>query len=84
LRSAAGEQRRISRMVRVGTVKPVEVVAAQRTEIHRALSEGGFDLGQVNHLDGDDVPSASRPPNCCAGGRWCACVPTARSPPSLP
>ncbi|MCX5054913.1 LysR family transcriptional regulator [Streptomyces sp. NBC_00474] len=78
LRSAAGEQHRISRMVRVGTVNAatvpllipivrefraahpltqVEVVAAQQTEIHRALSEGGFDLGLVNQLDGDDVPA---------------------------
>ncbi|GAA3770700.1 LysR substrate-binding domain-containing protein [Streptomyces coacervatus] len=78
LRSAAGEQHRISRMVRVGTVNAatvpllipvirefraahtltqVEVVAAQQTEIHRALSEGGFDLGLVNHLEGDDVPA---------------------------
>jgi len=78
LRAAAGEQHRISRMVRVGTVNAatvpllvpavrdfravhpvtqVEVVGAQQTEIHRALSEGGFDLGLVNHLDGDDVPA---------------------------
>ena len=78
LRAAAGEQHRISRMVRVGTVNAatvpllipvvrdfraahpvtqVEVVAAQQTEIQRALSEGGFDLGLVNHLDGDDVPA---------------------------
>ncbi|MFF4505217.1 LysR family transcriptional regulator [Streptomyces sp. NPDC001401] len=78
LRSAAGEQHRISRMVRVGTVNAatvpllipvvrefraahpltqVEVVAAQQTEIHRALSEGGFDLGLVNHLEGDDMPA---------------------------
>jgi len=78
LRSAAGEQHRISRMVRVGTVNAatvpllipvvrefrsahaltqVEVVAAQQTEIHRALSEGGFDVGLVNHLDGDDMPA---------------------------
>ncbi|WSQ14381.1 LysR family transcriptional regulator [Streptomyces sp. NBC_01231] len=78
LRVAAGEQHRISRMVRVGTVNAatvpllvpavrdfravhpvtqVEVVGAQQTEIHRALSEGGFDLGLVNHLDGDDVPA---------------------------
>ncbi|KOU69152.1 LysR family transcriptional regulator [Streptomyces sp. MMG1533] len=78
LREAAGEQHRISRMVRVGTVNAatvpllvptvrefraahpvtqVEVVGAQQTEIHRALSEGGFDLGLVNHLDGDDVPA---------------------------
>ena len=78
LRSAADEQHRTSRMVRVGTVNAatvpllipvvrefrsahpltqVEVVAAQQTEIHRALSEGGFDLGLVNHLDGDDVPA---------------------------
>jgi DNA-binding transcriptional LysR family regulator len=76
LRGAAGEQHRISRMVRVGTVNAatvplllpavrafrashpvtqVEVVGAQQSEIHRALSEGGFDLGLVNHLDGDDV-----------------------------
>ncbi|MEU9916686.1 LysR family transcriptional regulator [Streptomyces sp. NPDC051001] len=78
LRSAAGEQHRISRMVRVGTVNAatvpllipavrefraghpltqVEVVGAQQTDIHRALSEGGFDLGLVNHLEGDDVPA---------------------------
>ncbi|WP_217242666.1 LysR family transcriptional regulator [Streptomyces sp. AC555_RSS877] len=78
LRVAAGEQHRISRMVRAGTVNAatvpllvpvvrdfravhpvtqVEVVGAQQAEIHRALSEGGFDLGLVNHLDGDDVPA---------------------------
>lgn len=78
LRSAAGEQHRISRMVRVGTVNAatvpllipavrefrathpvtqVEVVGAQQSDIHRALSEGGFDLGLVNHLEGDDVPA---------------------------
>ncbi|MFD4872258.1 LysR family transcriptional regulator [Streptomyces sp. NPDC058420] len=78
LRAAAGEQHRISRMVRVGTVNAatvplllpvvrdfrashpltqVEVVGAQQTDIHRALSEGGFDLGLVNHLDGDDMPA---------------------------
>jgi DNA-binding transcriptional LysR family regulator len=78
LRVAAGEQHRISRMVRVGTVNAatvpllvpvvrdfraahpvtqVEVVGAQQTEIHRGLSEGGFDLGLVNHLEGDDVPA---------------------------
>ncbi|MGC0335729.1 LysR family transcriptional regulator [Streptomyces sp. SLBN-8D4] len=78
LRSAAGEQHRISRMVRVGTVNAatvpllipavedfraahpvtqVEVVGAQQTEIQRGLAEGGFDLGLVNHLDGDDTPA---------------------------
>ncbi|MDN3024282.1 LysR family transcriptional regulator [Streptomyces sp. S.PB5] len=78
LRSAAGEQYRISRMVRVGTVNAatvpllipavrefrathpvtqVEVVGARQTDIHRALSEGGFDLGLVNHPEGDDVPA---------------------------
>lgn len=78
LRVAAGEQHRISRMVRVGTVNAatvpllvpvlrdfraahpvtqVEVVGAQQAEIHRRLAEGGFDLGLVNHLDGDDVPA---------------------------
>ncbi|MGW3031675.1 LysR family transcriptional regulator [Streptomyces sp. NPDC001178] len=35
----------------------VEVVGAQQSEIHRALLEGGFDLGLVNHLDGDDLPA---------------------------
>ncbi|OOV24469.1 LysR family transcriptional regulator [Streptomyces avermitilis] len=76
LRGAAGEQHRISRMVRLGTVNAatvpllipvvrefraahpltqVEVVGAQQSEIHRSLLEGGFDLGLVNHLDGDDV-----------------------------
>jgi DNA-binding transcriptional LysR family regulator len=78
LRAAAGEQHRISRMVRVGTVNAatvpllvpvvrdfrathpvtqVEVVGTQQTEIQRGLAEGGFDLGLVNHLDGDDVPA---------------------------
>ncbi|WP_208117225.1 LysR family transcriptional regulator [Streptomyces sp. NBC_00582] len=78
LRAAAGEQHRIRRMVRVGTVNAatvplllpvlrafraahaltqVEVVGAQQTDIHRGLLEGGFDLGLVNHLDGDDVPA---------------------------
>ncbi|MCI3278343.1 LysR family transcriptional regulator [Streptomyces cylindrosporus] len=78
LRGAAGEQHRISRMVRVGTVNAatvpllipsvqafraahpmtqVEVVGAQQSDIHRALLEGGFDLGLVNHLDGDDLPA---------------------------
>ncbi len=38
-------------------VTQVEVVGAQQAEIHRALAEGGFDLGLVNHLDGDDVPA---------------------------
>lgn len=78
LRAAAGEQHRISRMVRVGTVNAatvpllipaveefrrahpltqVEVVGAQQSDIHRALLEGGFDLGLVNHLEGDDMPA---------------------------
>ncbi|MEU6389197.1 LysR family transcriptional regulator [Streptomyces sp. NPDC046939] len=77
LRAAAGEQHRLSRMVRVGTVNAatvpllipvlrdfrathpltqVEVVGARQTEIQRGLAEGGFDLGLVNHLDGDDPP----------------------------
>ena len=34
----------------------VEVVGAQQADIHRALLEGGFDLGLVNHLAGDDRP----------------------------
>jgi DNA-binding transcriptional LysR family regulator len=34
----------------------VEVVAAQQDQIHRALLEGGLDLGLVNHLEGDDKP----------------------------
>ncbi|QYX82390.1 LysR family transcriptional regulator [Streptomyces akebiae] len=79
LRAAAGEQHRISRTVRLGTVNAatvpllipvirdfraahpltrVEVVGAQQTDIQRALLEGAFDLGLVNHLDGDDVPAA--------------------------
>ncbi|MGX1543720.1 LysR family transcriptional regulator [Streptomyces adustus] len=78
LRSAAGEQHRLSRLVRVGTVNAatvsllipvlrrfrathpltqVEVVGARQTEIQRGLTEGGFDLGLVNHLDGDDLPA---------------------------
>ncbi|WP_457456500.1 LysR family transcriptional regulator [Streptomyces sp. TE5632] len=78
LRAAAGEQHRIRRMVRVGTVNAatvpllmpvvrefrtehpltqVEVVGTQQSDIHRALLEGGFDLGLVNHLEGDDMPA---------------------------
>ena len=34
----------------------VEVVGAQQADIHRALLEGGFDLGLVNLLSGDDMP----------------------------
>jgi DNA-binding transcriptional LysR family regulator len=34
----------------------VEVVSAQQTDIQRALLEGGFDLGLVNFLRGDDGP----------------------------
>ncbi len=34
----------------------VEVVGGQQDDIHRALLEGGFDLGLVNYLDGDDMP----------------------------
>ncbi|CAL9328321.1 hypothetical protein SUDANB6_00020 [Streptomyces sp. enrichment culture] len=33
------------------------MVAAQQAVIHRALLEGGFDLGPVNHLEGDDMPA---------------------------
>lgn len=94
LRGAAGEQHRVRRMVRVGTVNAatvplliptvrefraahpltqVEVVGAQQEEIHRALSEGGLDLGLVNHLDGDDLPAEfeSTP---LLGGRPVLCV----------
>ncbi|QZZ31926.1 LysR family transcriptional regulator substrate-binding protein [Streptomyces sp. ST1015] len=35
----------------------VEVVGAQQSDIQRALLEGGFDLGLVNHLEGDDMPA---------------------------
>ncbi len=38
-------------------VTQIEVVAAQQADIHRSLAEGGFDLGLVNHLDGDDLPA---------------------------
>ncbi|MGW0782959.1 LysR family transcriptional regulator [Streptomyces sp. NPDC002913] len=34
----------------------VEVVGAQQDDIHRSLLEGGFDLGLVNCLEGDDLP----------------------------
>ncbi|CAL9328133.1 hypothetical protein SUDANB58_00013 [Streptomyces sp. enrichment culture] len=33
------------------------MVAAQQAVIHRALLEGGFDLGLVNHLEDDDMPA---------------------------
>ncbi|MET7685821.1 LysR family transcriptional regulator [Streptomyces sp. NPDC005423] len=94
LRAAAGEQHRVSRMVRVGTVNAatvpllipvvrefraahpltqVEVVAVQQSEIHRALSEGGLDLGLVNHLDGDDMP-ADFESTALLSGRPVVCV----------
>ncbi|WP_059013589.1 LysR family transcriptional regulator [Streptomyces specialis] len=77
LRSAADEQHRVSRSVRLGTVNTatvpllipgirafgaahpttrVEVVDARQEEIQRGLLEGGFDLGLVNYLEGDDQP----------------------------
>ncbi|GAA0946102.1 LysR family transcriptional regulator [Actinocorallia libanotica] len=34
----------------------VEVVGARQAEIHQGIGEGGFDLGLVNLLDGDDPP----------------------------
>ncbi|WP_130348042.1 LysR family transcriptional regulator [Herbihabitans rhizosphaerae] len=34
----------------------VEVVDVQQAEIHRGLLDGGFDLGLVNYLAGDDWP----------------------------
>ncbi|MFJ4920677.1 LysR family transcriptional regulator [Streptomyces sp. NPDC088725] len=34
----------------------IEVTGAQQAEIHRALLEGGLDLGLVNYLQGDDKP----------------------------
>ncbi|MFF5566433.1 LysR family transcriptional regulator [Streptomyces sp. NPDC012623] len=34
----------------------VEVTGAQQADIHRALLEGGLDLGLVNYLQGDDKP----------------------------
>ena len=34
----------------------LEVVGAQQDEIHRGLLDGGFDLGLVNYLAGDDLP----------------------------
>src|ERR1700753_1408178 len=35
----------------------VEILTAQQTGIHRALLEGSMDLGLVNYLGGDDMPS---------------------------
>jgi DNA-binding transcriptional LysR family regulator len=34
----------------------VEVIGAQQADIHRTLASGGFDLGLVNYLSGDDGP----------------------------
>jgi len=34
----------------------VEIIGAQRDEIHRAILAGSFDLGLVNYLEGDDLP----------------------------
>ena len=35
----------------------IEVIAVQQAEIHRGVLEGSFDLGLVNYLDGDDLPT---------------------------
>jgi DNA-binding transcriptional LysR family regulator len=35
----------------------VEILAGQQAGIHRALLEGSMDLGLVNYLEGDDMPS---------------------------
>ncbi|GAA2385172.1 LysR family transcriptional regulator [Streptomyces glaucosporus] len=79
LRSAAGDQHRTSRTVRLGTVNTatvpllfpairefreahpatqVEVVDGRQADVHRGLLEGGFELGLVNYLEGDDLPPA--------------------------
>ena len=51
----------------------VEVVSAQQVEIAQAIDEGGLDVGLVNLLGGDDVPTElagtelvrGRPAVCC-------------------
>jgi DNA-binding transcriptional LysR family regulator len=40
----------------IHTSTQVEVIGAQQDQIHRSILEGGFDLGLVNYLDGDDKP----------------------------
>jgi DNA-binding transcriptional LysR family regulator len=35
----------------------VEILSGQQTGIHRSLLEGSMDLGLVNYLDGDDMPT---------------------------
>ncbi|MGW6518702.1 LysR family transcriptional regulator [Streptomyces sp. NPDC054950] len=65
-------------------VTQVEVVGAQQTDIHRTLLEGGFDLGLVNHLEGDDVPAEfestellrGRPVVCMRPDSPLACAPS--------
>lgn len=53
----------------------VEVVGARQIEIHRALREGGFDLGLVNYLEGDDPdPELDTAP--LLRGRVVACMRT--------
>jgi DNA-binding transcriptional LysR family regulator len=75
LRTAADEQHKSNRSIRVGTVNAatvtllmpaiaafrharggtqVEVINTQQADIHRALLDGGLDLGLVNLLEGDD------------------------------
>ncbi|WP_433336608.1 LysR family transcriptional regulator [Spirillospora sp. CA-294931] len=51
----------------------VEVVGARQAGIHRALREGGLDLGLVNHLRGDDPPPEFETTELLAG-RAVACV----------
>ncbi|MFE5242919.1 MULTISPECIES: LysR family transcriptional regulator [unclassified Streptomyces] len=51
----------------------VEVVGAQQDDIHRSLLEGGFDLGLVNYLEGDDLPPDFRTTELLRG-RAVVCV----------
>lgn len=78
LRSAADDQHRNTRVVRIATVQAataplltptirhfselhpstqVEIVTAQVQDIRRELLDGSLDLGLVNYLDGDELPS---------------------------
>ena len=46
----------IARLHELHPATQVEIVAAQRAEIRRAIGEGGYDLGLVNYLADDDLP----------------------------
>ncbi|HEY1642801.1 MAG TPA: LysR family transcriptional regulator [Streptosporangiaceae bacterium] len=46
----------IARLRELHPATQAEIVAAQREDIRRGISEGSYDLGLANYLEGDDLP----------------------------